>query len=185
MTRSITLALSIMVLYLGMALPADQAIAQGKQLVPVDGNVARQAAADDQDRLYGVWKLTSWVFEDAETKERKALYGEHPKGYLILLANGRMMALLTADNRKVPKSDEDQIAAFRSLLAYSGKFRLEGSNKFITTVEIAWNEAWVGTEQARTYKLDGDKLDIISMTQPNVNFGGRMMTGILSWERER
>jgi hypothetical protein len=70
------------------------------------------------------------------------------------------------------------------LLAYSGKFRLEG-DKFITRVEVAWNEAWVGTDQARTYKLDGDKLFIIGATQPNPNFGGRMMTEILSWDKEK
>jgi len=95
-----------------------------------------------------------------------------------------MAAIITADGRKVPQSDPERIAAFQSLLAYSGKFRLEG-DKFITKVEVAWNEAWVGTDQARTYKLDGDRLLIISATQPNVNFGGRMMTGILSWDKEK
>jgi hypothetical protein len=56
---------------------------------------------------------------------------------------------------------------------------------WIKKLEPVSNEAWVDTDQERTYKLEGDMLYIISMTQPNVNFGGRMMTGILSWERER
>src|SRR4051812_35138294 len=146
--------------------------------------VAKPAAANDKEKLYGVWRLDSFVYEDAQTKEKKGLFGEQPKGFLILLPTGRMAAILTADGRKVPQSDPERVAAFQSLLAYSGKFRLEG-DKFITKVEVAWNEAWVGTDQARTYKLDGDKLFIISATQPNINFGGRMMTAILSWDKEK
>jgi hypothetical protein len=146
--------------------------------------VAQSAAADDKEKLYGVWKLDSFLFEDAQTKGKKGLFGEHPKGFLILLPTGRMAGIVTADGRKVPQSDPDRVAAFQSLIAYSGKFRLEG-DKFLTRVEVAWNEAWVGTDQARTFKLEGDKLFIISTTQPHVNFGGRMMTGILSWDREK
>jgi len=144
---------------------------------------AKPAAADDSDRLYGAWKLVSLVIEDAETKQKKPLLGEHPKGYLILLPSGRMSAIVTAEGRTTPRNDAERAAAFQSIFAYSGKFRLEG-DKFITKVDAAWNEAWVGTDQIRTYKLAGDKLDIVSMTQPNVNFGNRMMTAILSWERE-
>jgi len=144
--------------------------------------VAQSAAADE--KLYGVWKLDSFLFEDAQTKEKKGLFGEHPKGFMMLLPTGRMAGIITADGRKVPQSDPERVASFQSLIAYSGKFRLEG-NKFITSVEVAWNEAWVGTDQARTFKLEGDKLFIISATQPNVSFGGRTMTGILSWDREK
>jgi hypothetical protein len=146
--------------------------------------VARPAVADDKDKLYGVWKLTSFVYEDAETKEKKPLFGEHPNGYLILLPSGRVFSIITAEGRKTPQNDAERSDAFRSLLAYSGRFRVDG-NKFVTKVDVAWNQAWVGTDQERTYKIDGDALYIISMTQPNVNFGGRMMTGILGWERER
>ena len=45
--------------------------------------VAQSAAADE--KLYGVWKLNSFLFEDAQTKEKKGLFGEHPKGFMILL----------------------------------------------------------------------------------------------------
>jgi Lipocalin-like domain len=145
--------------------------------------VARPAAAGEKAKLHGIWKLISYEFEDAETKERKPLFGEHPNGYLILLPSGRMMAIGTAEGRKIPQNDPERSDAFRSMLAYSGKFRVDG-NKFITKVDVAWNEAWVGMDQERTYKIDGDTLYIITMTQPNVNFGGRMMRGILSWKRE-
>jgi len=38
------------------------------------------------------------------------------------------------------------------MIAYTGKYRLEG-NKFITTVDAAWNEEWVGAEQIRFWRL--------------------------------
>jgi hypothetical protein len=37
----------------------------------------------------------------------------------------------------------------------------------------------------RTYKLVGDRFDVIAMTQPAVNFGGRVLKAVLSWEREK
>jgi Lipocalin-like domain len=82
----------------------------------------RPAFADDNDKLVGVWKLVGAVVEDVQTKEAKPLYGGHPKGYLILLASGRMMALLTAEGTKVPQTDEERSAAYRAMAAYSGKY---------------------------------------------------------------
>ena len=41
-------------------------------------------AASANDKLAGVWKLQSWVMENVESKETKAVFGERPNGYLIL-----------------------------------------------------------------------------------------------------
>jgi hypothetical protein len=70
------------------------------------------------------------------------------------------------------------------MVAYSGTYRIEG-DKWITKVDVACNAAGVGTEQVRTYKLVGNRLDVIAMTQPAVNFSARMLKAILSWEREK
>ena len=144
--------------------------------------ISTAALADDKDKLLGTWKLVAFVLEDAETKEKKALFGEHPMGYFTFLPNGRTTVILTAEGRSMPRNDAERAAAFQSMTAYSGQYRLEG-NKLVVDVDVAWNAAWVGTSQTRTIKLDRDKLDIISATQPNPNFGGRMMTGLLGWER--
>ena len=40
--------------------------------------------------------------------------------------------------------------------------RMLEADKIIVTVDIAWHPSWLGTEQTRFYKLDGDKLSIIS-----------------------
>ena len=142
---------------------------------------AQAASADD--KLAGVWKLQSWVMEDVESKETKTVFGERPNGYLILTREGRMMGLLTAQGRKAPQTETEREAAYRSMLAYSGRYRVEG-DKFITKVDVSWNEAWVGTEQARVYKIDGAKLQVLSPPAPNPSFGGKTMRGIFTFERE-
>jgi hypothetical protein len=138
------------------------------------------ALADEKDKLVGAWRIVSAVVEDVQTKEQKPLYGEHPKGYLILLASGRMMSLLVSEGRKVPQTDEES-AAYRSMVAYSGKFTLEG-NKWITKPDVAWNEAWL-VDQERYFRIEGDKLYIETEPQINPNFG-KLVRVTLVWERE-
>ena len=41
------------------------------------------------------------------------------------------------------------------MIAYTGRYRVE-DGKVITKVEIAWNEAWVGGEQVRFIRFEGD-----------------------------
>jgi hypothetical protein len=141
------------------------------------------AKRDDKDKLIGTWKLTSCVMEDVETKEQEPVWGEHPNGYLVLTPSGRWIVVQTAEGRKVPKTDEDRTAAFRSMLAYSGKYHIEG-DKIVIKVDIAWDETWNGTEQIRFYKIEGEQLHIETAPQPYANFAGKVMRGILIWARE-
>ena len=138
--------------------------------------------ADDTDRLLGTWKLLSAVHEDVATKERKAVYGEHPNGYLVFTPEGRAFVILTADGRKVPQNEQERAAALISMSAYAGKYRLEG-DKFITKVDVASNEAWKDTDQVRFYRLDGDKLYIETAPFSAPTFGGSTVRGILAWQR--
>ena len=136
-----------------------------------------------REALAGTWKLVSFVMIDEETQRREFPYGIHPSGYLALLPDGRLIAVITADARKQkPETDLDFVAAFKSMLAYSGTYEVDGDS-FITKVDTAWNQSWVGTDQKRTYKIDGDRLTIVSAAQPAVNFDKRLMHGELVWER--
>jgi lipocalin-like protein len=78
------------------------------------------AQAADKDRIIGTWKLVSVMYEDQATKERTPVLGEHPRGYQIATPEGRWIAVVTADGRPVPKTDEDRAKALRSMIAYSG-----------------------------------------------------------------
>src|ERR1700731_2622327 len=81
------------------------------------------------------------------------------KGYLILTPEGRWRALTTAVDRKPEDGVAERAALQKSMLPYSGKYRVEGDD-FITTVDISWNEIWNGTEQRRHYRIEGDRLFI-------------------------
>jgi len=143
------------------------------------------ASADDKDRIVGTWKLVSVVYEDVQTKERTPVLGEHPKGWQIATPEGRWLALVTADGRKVPQTDAERATALRTMISYTGRYRLE-NGKVITKVEAAWNEAWVGTEQVRAYRFEGDDLlHLESPPQPHPNLGGKVVRIIVTWQRDK
>ena len=134
------------------------------------------------DTLVGNWKLVSWqVVVDGEAKD---LFGAHPKGYLLLTREGRSMALTTGQARTPGESDGARAALHKSMLAYTGKYRVEG-DEFITTVDASWNESWNGTEQRRRFRVEGDKLFIESAPAPSILFPGKVDFRRIVWERER
>jgi hypothetical protein len=134
------------------------------------------------ESVIGNWTLVSWkvVSEDAETDA----FGAKPKGHLILTREGRMMAITTAEGRTPGDSDAARAALHRSMLSYTGKFRVEG-NEFITTVGASWNEGWNGKEQRRRFRLDGDTLYIESAPAPSITTPGKVDFRRMVWRRER
>ena len=146
---------------------------------------ALPARADDAERIVGTWKLVSVVYEDQQSQERTPVLGEHPRGYQIATREGRWLALVTADGRPVPRTDDERAQALKSMIAYSGRYRLD-NGKVITKVEVAWNEAWVGGEQVRFIRFEGDDvLHIESPPMPHPNVGGRVVRVIVTWKREK
>jgi hypothetical protein len=142
------------------------------------------AMADVKKEIVGTWKLVSVMYEDQQTKELTPVLGAKPRGYQIATPEGRWLALVTAENRPVPKTDEERAQALRSMISYSGRYRIEG-DKVITKVEVAWNEAWVGGEQVRFIRFEGDKLHIESPPMPHPNVGGKVVRVIVTWERDK
>ena len=146
--------------------------------------LASPALADEKSQIVGTWKLVSVMYEDQETKTLTPVLGNNPRGYQIATPDGRWLALVTADGRPVPKSDEERLHAFRSMIAYSGRYRVEG-NKVTTNVEVAWNEAWVGGEQVRFLRFEGNKLHIESPPMPHPNVNNRVVRVIVTWQRDQ
>ena len=116
------------------------------------------ALADDREKLLGNWKLVSFFTEEVQTKQRSNVFGEHPNRFIGFTPE-RFFAFAMAEGRKAPQTPEEQAAAYRTVVAYTGKWRLEGE-KFITKVDVAWNPGWVGTDQVRFWRVDGNKLFI-------------------------
>ena len=133
--------------------------------------------------LIGSWKVVSMqtIVDGSEPQNN---FGSQPKGYLVLTREGRMIGIGTAENRKGGTSDAEQLALYKSLFAYSGKYRIEGGD-FITTVDVSWNESWNGTEQRRHFRIEGDKLFIETVPGPSALFPGKTSFGRLVFEREK
>jgi hypothetical protein len=144
--------------------------------------IVGSARAEDPRALVGNWKLISW--QVLTGNEAQDLFGAHPKGYLILTREGRAVALTTAENRKGGESDAERAALHKSMLAYTGRYRIEGSD-FITTVDVSWNESWNGSEQRRHYRIEGDKLFIDSGPAASITPPGKTDFRRIVWERER
>jgi hypothetical protein len=141
------------------------------------------AMSDDNESLIGTWKLLSCVMEDVETGNQELAWGERPNGFLVLTPSRRWIVVQTAEQRESPRTDADRSAAFRSMLAYSGTYRTEG-DKIVISVDIAWDEAWNGTEQVRSYRLEGDKLHIEAAPQAYPGFGTGIRRAVLVWARD-
>jgi Lipocalin-like domain len=137
----------------------------------------------DQPQIAGVWKLETWIHEDVETHERRAVFGKNPKGCLVLTSSGRAFAILTGEGRQPPRTGDDKIEAFGSMVAYSGRYHLD-ADMMITRVDVAWDESQVGTDQVRYCRIEGDRLKIETAPFVSPRFGGRMVRSFLTWQRE-
>ena len=129
--------------------------------------------------LLGSWKLVSFQFESEGSDERRDVYDEHPQGFAIV-TEIRVSFLLTAGDRLATAPSAD---LFDRMMVYSGRYRMEG-DRIITTVDSAWHPSWLGTEQIRYFKLDGDTLSLTSDYFELPKFPGQHLRGTAIWRRE-
>ena len=134
---------------------------------------------DEAVGLLGVWILRSAYLERADTGEKIAQYGENPRGVLILHEGGRMAAIITPSLQP-----DDAAPPRRKLVAYSGRYRIEGANRFVTDVDIAWLPTWVGTPRGRNFMLEDGELHIVADPAPVEFLDGAIAVGRLVWARE-
>ena len=139
--------------------------------------------AADPKGLVGVWQLVSYETEFQDGSPKRAMFGEHPTGYIIFTREGRLMAVIEAQGRKVPSTDSERASLLNTLVAYSGKYRIEGG-QWVASIDTAWNPAWDGTEQVRSFQIVGNRLTVTSPWQAAPNFPGSPLSrGTVIFER--
>jgi hypothetical protein len=146
---------------------------------------AASAALAGDNPLIGTWKLKSFVRQDVATGERRPALGEHPEGYLGYAPDGRMYALFVAGSRVVPAgdqpSDSERAELHKSMIAYAGTYTIAGE-KVIHHIDTAWNNARLGSDQTRFFKIEGDTLTLT--TERNKSpIDGSEGFGVLEFER--
>ena len=149
----------------------------------VAANIATAAVADERHPLVGSWKLVSWQVIGVDGKPQD-VFGTAPNGYLVITPEGRSIVLTTASGRKPGTDDAARAALQKSMLSYSGHYRVEGGD-FITSVDVSWNEEWNGSEQRRHYRIEGDKLFIETAPAPSMVSPGKTDFRRLVWVREK
>src|SRR5262249_51384693 len=88
--------------------------------------------------------------------------GSKPVGYISYAADGRMHAIVIAQDRAppaLPISDAEKVRLFDGMLAYAGTYTL-AADRVVHHIDASWNQAWTGTDQVRFYKLAGNRLSI-------------------------
>jgi hypothetical protein len=142
-------------------------------------------AEDGGKPLVGSWKLTSWVLQVVGESSREP-FGPNAKGRLVITAGGEWIIILTGSNRHPAKTTEDKAALLDSVLAYSGKYTVEG-DKITTRVDVSANEVYSGANQvqSRFFKVEGDKLTINTGEIVSAAIPGKRVVATLTFERER
>jgi hypothetical protein len=140
----------------------------------------------DNDKLLGTWKLVSASSTDASGVQLEPPYGANPAGFLTYTEDGRVTALISYSGRKSlsigakgPALLEEQAEAFKTFLAYGGRYRLS-DDKIIHSIEISSIQNYVSKEFVRSVKFQGNR--ILLLTPPTM-VNGKIQIIELVWER--
>jgi hypothetical protein len=123
----------------------------------------------------GTWKVLSFQIEFEDSDERDEPFGKNPLGHVVITEE-RLIAVITGPERAMDATAQE---LFDSMLAYSGRYRMQGDDCFVTIVDSAWQPAWLGTDQVRFFKIDGEILSVMGQFRETPMYPGRRVRGLL------
>jgi|SRR5271168_1699615 len=130
-----------------------------------------QRSAGEANALTGTWRLVDFADMDKDGKWQSR-FGEHPRGYFVYDATGHVhiqimkappLAPFPEGNvaTGTPPSAEHALAAYTAYVAYFGTYTVDAEKHVVTHhVEGSLAPEFTGTDQARPFKLEGDRLEI-------------------------
>jgi Lipocalin-like domain len=136
-------------------------------------------------QIIGRWDIVSWLqlYEDGR---RQAPLGENLDGFIRYVEDGDMICMIAnADQPNFTSggqwnaSEEERARAYSSMLAYAGKWRIEGES-VVHAVEQSLFPGWKGGDQRRHVRLDGDTLYIEAHLEQGTP---QARTAQLKWRR--
>ena len=138
--------------------------------------------------LAGTWRLKE-SFAEKNGKRQAFPLGEGTKGLIIYDEVGYMSAQLMSAQRvqfsaRVPKDIplEEISRAYHEYTSYYGTFTLDASaGTIVHHVEGALSPQWIGGDQLRYFKFDGDLL--VLTTPPMKVADGSKVINTLVWQK--
>ena len=137
------------------------------------------------DRIIGTWKLVSWVYQNEED-EKIDFFGPNPIGILMYEKSGYMNAQLMRSDRSnfvsangAEGTPQEYASAFSGYAAYFGKFEEKEPGTLTHTVEGSLFPNWVGHDEIRYGKLEGNTL---VLSAPGIINGEKIMFYV-TWKR--
>ena len=139
-------------------------------------------SADVRDRLIGSWRLVSYEARDAAGRTTRP-YGD-AVGRLSYDTRGNMAGQVMRPDRapvQLGTGAAQQLrAAYMGYIAYYGTYEVASDGRTVTHhVEGALNPAWVGGNQVRRLRFDGERLVLSTDVKKN----DEVVTHQLTWER--
>ena len=124
--------------------------------------------------VVGVWRLVKATATGPNGEALPPPYGAKPTGTLTLTAEGRMLAVTCDGRPEMPAGGPE-----REFNSYCGNYTFDGKT-LITRVDAAANRAWIGGEQVRAVKIDGNRIILRPPPRP---LGDSTQQRELTWER--
>jgi|SRR5580700_1945498 hypothetical protein len=138
------------------------------------------------EKLVGTWKLVSASSATSAGERSESPYGPSPVGFLTYTADGRVTALISYGGRKslsagggAGASPEEQAEAFKTFLAYGGRYTLSG-DKVTHHIEISSIQNYVDKDLVRGVKFEGDQIILVT---PPTRLNGKIQIIELIWQR--
>lgn len=157
--------------------------------VAVSGMLPAQehsAANSIRQKFVGTWKLVSTEeqLRDGSTRPYTDI-GEKASGYLMYTEDGHMCAMLMKPGRSNWTNDEEhatdaeKISAASGFTSYCGRYVIDESSQTVVHYpEVAFRPNFIGTEQERPYRFEGNRL-IFSGTVAT----GEVRRWTITWEK--
>jgi hypothetical protein len=135
-----------------------------------------------KERLVGTWRLVSYETGEQEGRRGKP-YGD-AVGRLDYDDRGNMSGQVMRPGRarvEFGDGNAQQVrAAYLGYIAYFGTYEVTADGRSVVHhVRGSLNPAWVGGQQVRQLRFDGDQL----VLSADVHKGNEVVTHTLIWER--
>ena len=136
--------------------------------------------------LHGSWLLQEWRVEYPDSRPATQPFGADPVGVLIYAPDGWMSATMSRRARTplsavsaLKADDRSKALAFQEYLAYSGRWRLEGT-RIAHDVQMSMNPSLVGTCQYREASL---RAGVLTLGAAEAIGAGRERQHSIVWRR--